>query len=115
MKERCGGGRMLFNLSDGLKTGGVKQLYKRYVLRKKNKDWRNLLRSEHALLADGAGGFKLKNYYIHIADQVKQLEANGFKDVRIFAHSGAEITNDANRDKNMDIWIYYLCKPATAQ
>ena len=63
------------------------------------------LKQPHAVLNDGAHNFGLRTYYVRPDEQILQLKAAGFGQVRLFGfHTGREIapTDD-------DLFPYYLC------
>jgi len=64
-----------------------------------------------AFLNDGAHNFRLTTCYIKPIAQIKQLEENGFKDVRLFPlHAIFERSDRRLLEGIVDPWIYYLCK-----
>jgi SAM-dependent methyltransferase len=69
--------------------------------------WR-LLGKPFALINDGAFGFAIRGYYGTLAEDLRQLEAAGFKQVRVFGEDGREVSSNDNVDLS-DPWFTYLC------
>lgn len=68
--------------------------------------------ADFALIYDGAHQFQLRHYYIKPVAQVRQLQEHGFRDLRLFALNGQELTAEAAIAANTDYMIYYLCRKA---
>lgn len=68
---------------------------------------------EYSILNDGTEDYRFLQYYISIAEQIDQLYACGYSNIRPFGLDGKELkpSQYASRD---DIWITYLCEPAKA-
>lgn len=49
----------------------------------------------YRILVDSQLDFQMKNYYIEPAEQVKQLEAQGFREIKIFGQNGRPCAVDA--------------------
>jgi SAM-dependent methyltransferase len=59
-----------------------------------------------------AGHYQVPLYYISPMEQVRQLEAFGFKDVHVFSlETGKECPESSWADLK-DSWLYYLCRRA---
>ncbi|MDD4617016.1 MAG: class I SAM-dependent methyltransferase [Alphaproteobacteria bacterium] len=65
---------------------------------------------EYSILNDGTEGYKFLQYYISIAEQISQLHACGYSNVRPFGLDGQEL-EPSQYDSRNDIWITYLCQP----
>lgn len=67
--------------------------------------------AKHLIINDGARRFRLKTYYIKAVEQINQLAALGFKDIRIYSLSdGNEILDKVALNTLKDSWLYYLCR-----
>jgi len=65
-----------------------------------------LNRLDFKILNDGT----YDTYYINPSIQINYLEAL-FSEVRVFSlFEGSEITNHADIDRNIEPWLYFLCK-----
>lgn len=64
-----------------------------------------------AVVNDGTNRFALKTYYMHPAAQKEQLEAGGFKNIRVFSsQTGMEIEIPRINEMANDHWVYYMCE-----
>ncbi len=81
-----------------------------YLIHSKNKDaLSNLGLKRMIYFKDGSHGFDFENCYIRADEQIKQLMASGFTDVKIFDTNGNETSlKDANQSN--DDLLYYLCQ-----
>lgn len=67
-------------------------------------------RKPYTIVNDGTHRFGLKMYYIQPEHQIKQLEALGFSNIRLFSVSTGQELDPAQLDREVDnAWIYYLC------
>lgn len=81
------------------------------LLAQANPGLQEMITQEGAMVLDASGDFQMPVYYITPAAQVSQLEAAGFKDVRVFSlTTGQEVKGRENMGKLKDRWIYYLCR-----
>ena len=73
------------------------------------KDFVQQLReNQKGLLFDNSLNGKASVYYVTRAEQIRQLEDAGFKNITIYSRNG---TNTEKEDiLNKDGWIYYLCE-----
>jgi SAM-dependent methyltransferase len=53
---------------------------------------------------------RIDGYAIEPAAQVQQLEALGFRDIRILAMDGRTVTDGDNAELSRWQWLYYLCE-----
>ena len=68
-------------------------------------------RKPYTIVNDGTHRFGLKMYYIQPEYQIKQLEASGFCNIRLFSVSTGQEIDPAKLDQVVDDgWIYYLCE-----
>lgn len=67
-----------------------------------------LRENQRGLLFDNSLNGKASVYYITRAEQIRQLEDAGFKNITTYSRNG---TNTGNEDMlNKNGWIYYLCE-----
>ncbi len=79
-------------------------------IRANNPEYATWFARPHAMLRDGAFGFRLVSYHIRADAQIRQLHDAGFGDVRVFALTGGdELDRDAAR-RSREPWLYYLAK-----
>jgi ubiquinone/menaquinone biosynthesis C-methylase UbiE len=93
----------------------VKLLYRIYyylLFKFLTKNFKRLQKtSNYLIINDGARKFRLKTYYIKPVEQINQLAALGFKDIRVYSLSeGNEIKNKFSLNTLKDSWLYYLCR-----
>ena len=73
------------------------------------KDFVQRLReNQKGLLFDSSLNGKASVYYITRAEQIRQLEDAGFKNITTYSRNGTNTENEAIL--NRDGWIYYLCE-----
>ncbi len=73
------------------------------------KDFVQRLReNQKGLLFDSSLNGKASIYYITRAEQIRQLEDAGFKNITTYSRNGTNTENEAIL--NRDGWIYYLCE-----
>ncbi len=73
------------------------------------KDFVQRLReNQKGLLFDSSLNGKASVYYITRAEQIRQLEDAGFKNITTYSRNGANTENEVIL--NRDGWIYYLCE-----
>ncbi|MFL6248280.1 MAG: class I SAM-dependent methyltransferase [Thermoanaerobaculia bacterium] len=83
---------------------GVRTTLRRWKLRRMNPPLREIRSRDWIVLQDGALHGGLQTYYVRRDEQLRQLEAAGFRNVRVFQLDGAPA-----RDGATDPWLYYLC------
>ena len=71
---------------------------------------RNCDAMEHALVVDGAHGFRARSYYVQPDYQLVKLSACGFGSTRAYSTAGEELEGLA-LSESRDPWLYYLCTP----
>jgi len=65
----------------------------------------------YAIIDDGAHESRLSTYYIMPDEQLNQLAALGFRNVRVFSiESGNELRCMSQLRKVRDRWLYFLCE-----
>ena len=65
--------------------------------------------SNYVIIRDEPHNFRLHNYYVRPAEQVKQLEPY-FRNIKIYSwKTGREINGEKELLLNTDMWLYYLC------
>ena len=80
---------------------------KYFVVRMKNNKKR-LMSMRHAIIIERIHNVALGNYYILADEQVNQLSALGFKNIKIFSSlHGLEMENSF--DDTKEPWLFYLC------
>lgn len=85
--------------------------FKRYFFVRKHNHGKSQLRKQAcADIFDGTTNFMACNHYIKPAEQIRQLCATGFDNVRVFALNGSEVDDDAYVAVMQDPWIYYVCQ-----
>ena len=88
----------------------AKRGLRRWRLRANNPDYRRYGECEHAIVNDGAFGFRAATYHIRPAAQVEQLGVAGFGNIRAFSGvTGREIAGDQLLS-SADAWLYFLCE-----
>lgn len=86
----------------------AEHILKYFYIRFANRNINNLKNSKYALIKDGGHFFKLRNYYIKPQEQVSQLSASGFSNIKLYSlNSGEEIISGFETIK--DPWVYYTC------
>jgi SAM-dependent methyltransferase len=85
------------------------KLVKWVLLHRLNRPLHKLLAARCATINDGAHAFRLRTHYIRPTEQVHQLGATGYADVRIFTLDGNEAETGDGLDQLEDSWLYYLC------
>jgi ubiquinone/menaquinone biosynthesis C-methylase UbiE len=85
-------------------TRGVRTTLRRWNLRRVNPSLREIASRDWAVLQDGALHGGLETYYVRRSEQLRQLAAAGFANVRVFQLDGAPA-----REHATDPWLYYLC------
>lgn len=67
-----------------------------------------IVQRKYALVSEYYRWFRLKMYYINPDYQIRQLNENGFSNVRVFSlEDGNEIVSGLSARE--DFWLYYLC------
>jgi SAM-dependent methyltransferase len=62
----------------------------------------------HLIVRDESHNFRLKTYYVRPSEQVQQLQAVGFEQIKVFTwQEGRELES---LSENCDPWLYYLCR-----
>jgi SAM-dependent methyltransferase len=86
--------------------------WRRYqLLRAANPKLRDLRDAPSAMINDAGADYRFPHYYIRPSAQVRQLEAAGFTNVRVFSvDTGAEVRDASRWDTLTDSWVYYLCR-----
>ena len=65
----------------------------------------------YAIIRDSSHWFRLKTYYIHPGEQVKQLDNLGFNHIRIYSLDGKEVEEVSRFERtSANSWLYYLCR-----
>lgn len=90
----------------------ARKIYKFIYSRLINKDYKELLKKDYAVINDGVYNFRLLTYYIKPAYQGEQLNDCGFQDIKIYSLNGDEIGDEIYNNLNTicDNWLYYLCR-----
>jgi len=89
----------------------INKLRKYISYRKHNKNWREKIKEQHAIINDGAHRFSIMLYYIKPEEQIRQLHKYGFKQIEIFLLSnGEQFHQDSKIELNKEDWLSYLCK-----
>ncbi len=89
----------------------VKSIFKLFLLRYYNKDWKNYKKSDFMTIYDGSGSFKLLLYYISPQAQIEQLKQIGFNNIRLFSLiDGTEIPGDYAKLTTVGCIIFVMCK-----
>lgn len=83
---------------------GVRTTLRQWKLRRMNPSLREIASRDWMVLQDGALQGGLQTYYVRCDEQLRQLAAAGFTNVRIFQLDGAPAREGAT-----DPWLYYLC------
>jgi hypothetical protein len=65
---------------------------------------------EYSVRVDNAHSFQLLTYYINAAQQIQQLELNGFRLIELYNRSG-EVIGRGVRETG-SAWIHYLAQKA---
>jgi len=68
----------------------------------------HLKEKQRGLIYDNSLNGKASVYYITRAEQIRQLEDAGFKNITTYSRNGASTENEEKLNK--DGWIYYLCE-----
>lgn len=85
-----------------------KKLYKTFVLRNVNKDYKTYSKKNEVILFDGTLGYQVSNYYIDPIYQLKQLAEAGFTQISMLGQSGKTLT-EAEVATSNDKWVYFIC------
>jgi ubiquinone/menaquinone biosynthesis C-methylase UbiE len=88
----------------------LRNLTRRALLYQSNplSDIENIRKFQHLILADGAHGYRLKNYYIKPAEQIRQLQ-DYLLNIQVYSLTdGQEIVNEAILNSIQDPWLYFL-------
>jgi len=81
---------------------------RKYLLLRMKNNKNRLTTMKYATVIDGTHNFNIASYYILADEQVDQLSALGFKNIKIFSSiHGLEMEN--NFDVAKEPWLYYLC------
>lgn len=83
---------------------GVRTTLRRWKLRTLNPPLRDIAKHDWLVLQDGALKGGLMTYYVRREEQLRQLAAAGFTNVRVFQLDGS-----AAREGATDPWLYYVC------
>lgn len=78
-----------------------------------NTDFKKLKKEKYTIMNDGAHQFRLSTYYIRPAEQIKQLENEGFSVISVYSsENGAKIKkSDINATKEgLYHGLYYFCR-----
>jgi SAM-dependent methyltransferase len=82
---------------------------RRSRLRRHNPAWRSFASRPHALIKDGAYGFRLTTYHIRLRAQLEQLAEVGFTPVVVLGRDASELAQDSEA---LDApWFHVLCRP----
>jgi ubiquinone/menaquinone biosynthesis C-methylase UbiE len=79
-------------------------MLRRWRLRRVNPPLREIRRRQWMVLQDGALHGGLETYYVRREEQLRQLDAAGFTDVKVF-----QLDGKVAREGATDPWLYYLC------
>jgi len=86
----------------------ARYVYRWVQLRRCNKNFKSFFDAPYAFVTDGANDFKTDLYYIKPAEQFKQLNDFGFKNIKIYSFlDGKEIKSSFEEIK--EPWVYYSC------
>jgi ubiquinone/menaquinone biosynthesis C-methylase UbiE len=99
------------NVAWSLNPLALARSLKQYVL-----SWPNHLRNKkltfaaetYSICNDNAHNYELLTYYITKANQVKQLESQGYEDIRVIARNG-DWADTVTADTTSS-WLYYLAR-----
>jgi SAM-dependent methyltransferase len=70
-----------------------------------------LLKEEYASIRDGDQNFEAEYIYCRPDAQIRDLQKEGFKDIRVFSlKTGKEFSAHTDFSRHDDEWFYYLCK-----
>ncbi len=83
---------------------GVRTTLRQWKLRRMNPPLREIRTRDWMVLQDGALHGGLQTYYVRRDEQLRQLAAAGFRNVRVLQLDGAPAREGAT-----DPWLYYLC------
>jgi SAM-dependent methyltransferase len=83
--------------------------FRRARLRRHNPEWRRFATSAHALVRDGAYGFRLTTYHIRLEAQLTQLSEAGFSTELILGKDGREISPGKTNVVD-DAWFHLVCR-----
>jgi ubiquinone/menaquinone biosynthesis C-methylase UbiE len=86
-----------------------RKLTKRRILRSRYPNYREIAQARHAFVYDGQHEFRLQCYYVDPEEQLAQLKAAGFSDIRLFSENGRECTLTSQCLKT-DPWVNYLAR-----
>jgi len=90
--------------------GAVKQLVRNACFRVLNPNWRRIREtSAHMILNDGAHRFQSTTFYIKPNEQLRQLDEQGFEDIKVFAMDGQQLDR-TGLSLIQDPWLYFLCR-----
>ncbi|MDD5621576.1 MAG: class I SAM-dependent methyltransferase [Actinomycetota bacterium] len=108
--DKKNGSRDFIRLLGSSIKSGFKKLRLNILNRNlRSKDFvQHLKEKQRGLIYDNSLNGKASVYYITRAEQIRQLEDAGFKNITTYSRNG---TNTGNEEKlNEDGWIYYLCE-----
>jgi len=81
-----------------------------FMLTLLNKDFNKLQHEKYAYIKGTGHMFRLISYFIRPEEQIKQLQASGFRNVRIFDLSDGKEIQSADFYKLNDNYLHYLCE-----
>jgi len=82
-------------------------LLQQVILRSLNRPQRTLVRKSHAMVRQSTHQFRLRLYWVHPSEQLKQLADAGFSYVELYAIDGRQI-EPSEADDTGGRWVYYL-------
>jgi|SRR5688572_13384521 len=66
---------------------------------------------DYAIIRDSTHWYRLRTYYVKPSEQLRQLDAVGFKDTQVYSCIGTRL-EPAVFETNRDYSLYYLCRRA---
>lgn len=88
----------------------LQSIYRAWKFRRINERWFDVTERPYASLRDYAHDFTKVTYWIAPPEQVRQLEAAGFRDVEILRNSTGERTSGSREEVAAEPYLHYLAR-----